>query len=331
MEPGHGIPAGRRPFRSRLLIVSSLQTSLSPGCRVCSGKEIEHFCSAFDRVLNRPERTWQILRCRRCGFGWTDPQLSPEEIASHYPAAYLGDTRKTLNDFLSGQLSRSRSWRGEREKIRLVESYVPRGKILDVGCGDAKFLWALDPRSWERSGVDFSRATVDLVRSHIAALHLVAGDIFSGEFSPGSFNVITFWHSLEHLPSPEKVLERAAALLRPGGWIFVSLPNLDSLQARRFRQRWYGFDDVPRHLFHFSTRSLDRLLVESGFEIRRHLPFSRLVNYHTLKHSLLHRCEACRGGRVLYYALKPFALALFPLLERLSGEYGILTTVARKP
>src|SRR5206468_7680879 len=140
-----------------------------------------------------------------------------------------------------------------------------------------------------------------------------------------------FWHSLEHLPSPEKVLERAAALLRPGGWIFVSLPNLDSLQARRFRQRWYGFDDVPRHLFHFSTRSLDRLLVESGFEIRRHLPFSRLVNYHTLKHSLLHRCEARRGGRVLYYALKPFALALFPLLERLSGEYGILTTVARKP
>ncbi len=298
---------------------------------MCHGTEIEHFCSAFDRVLHRPESTWQILRCKGCGFGWTFPPLNPDEIASHYPAAYLGDTRKTLDEFLSGKLACSRSWRGEKEKTRLVERYVDRGRILDVGCGDAKFLWALDPRRWDRSGVDSSRGILDLVRVRISGLHLVAGDVFSNELSPASFDVVTFWHSLEHLPGPEKVLMRATALLCPGGWIFVSLPNLDSLQARLFRHRWYAFDDVPRHLFHFSTRSLDRLLLEAGLVVRGHLPFSRLVNFHTLKHSLLHRCEERPGGRLFYYALKPLALGFFPLLERLSGEYGILTTVARKP
>ncbi|HEY3130584.1 MAG TPA: class I SAM-dependent methyltransferase [Acidobacteriota bacterium] len=301
-----------------------------PGCSICSSPEVELFCTAFDRISNHPEKRWQILRCRACGFGWTFPPLAEEEIAAYYPPAYLGDVRQTLDGFLAGTLQLSRSWRKEPEKVRLLERIVRTGRILDVGSADSKFLLALDPRRWQRTGVEFNREVVDLVRSKVPGLQLVTGDIYSQELPNLSFDVITFWHVFEHLPDPRRVLHRVYRLLRPGGWLFLSVPNFDSWQARLFRRHWYAFDDVPRHLHHFSPRSLELLLQEAGIHFCRHVFFSRIVNIHCLKYSLINWSEERFGSRRPYYFLKPF-LFLFHFLESFSRHYGMLTTIGRRP
>ncbi|MFQ5928767.1 MAG: class I SAM-dependent methyltransferase [Acidobacteriota bacterium] len=298
-------------------------------CPVCSCHDCELFTTAFDRVLDRPEETWEIRRCHGCGFGWTTPLLTEEEIKRHYPPTYLGDTARTVDEFLSGKLQRSRSWRKETEKVDLVERFVAGGRILDVGCGDGKFLWALDPRKWDKTGVELAQQTIRLVGERIQDLTLIEGNIFSDQLIEGSFNVITFWHVLEHLPQPGEVLKRVHQLLCPGGWIFISLPNLDSLQARLFRRYWYVFDDVPRHLYHFAPQPLEMLLGEKGLRVCKHLFFSPIVNIHCLKYSLINWTEAHFGSRLPYYILKPLLMA-FPLVERLSGKYGMLTTIARR-
>jgi SAM-dependent methyltransferase len=296
-------------------------------CYVCGSRNTGDFCAARDR---HGSGIWQIERCRDCSFGWTSPALAEDRIASYYPTAYLGDTRKTLDDFFSGRLAHSRSWRGELEKARLVERYVGRGKILDVGCGDGKFLWALDPQRWDRTGVETSRDTIANVTRRMPSLHLVAGDIYAVSLAAASYEAITFWHVLEHLPDPRKVLNRVFDLLRPGGWLFISLPNLESLQAHLFRAYWYPFGDVPRHICHFSRKSLDLLLMEAGMTVRAHCLFSPHVNFHSLKHSLLEWSEKCLGSRIPYYMLKPLLFA-FPLLERGTRKYGILTAISQKP
>ncbi len=298
-------------------------------CPVCSSSQGELFTSAFDRVLNRPEQPWRIQRCPDCGFGWTEPPLRDEEIKQHYPPTYLGDSRRTVEEFLAGRLQQSRSWKKEVEKVDLVQRFVSGGRILDVGCGDGKFLWALDARRWDRAGVEFSEDTVRLVNRKIDDLKLIEGDIFSPELPEGSFDVVTFWHVLEHLPRPQQVLERVQRLLAPGGRVFISLPNFDSLQARLFRRYWYAFDDVPRHLYHFAPLPLERLLREKGFEEPEHRFFSSIVNIHCLKYSLINWSEAYFGSRLPYYLLKPL-LMMVPLLERITGRYGMLTTVARR-
>jgi len=298
-------------------------------CRICRSSNVEHFCTVFDRVLNTTGASWHILRCKDCGFGWTFPPLPVDQIASYYPPAYLGDVAKSLEEYLSGELYGSRSWRGESEKVRLVERYIKGGRILDVGCGAGQFLWALDSKRWEKTGVELSRDTVELVRSRLPSLRLVMGDIYSSELPEAFFDAVTFWHALEHLPDPEAVLGRAAALLRPNGWLIVSLPNLASFQAKLFREYWYPFDDVPRHLYHFSGRALDLLFERTGLQTRKRLLFSPLVNFHSLKHSLIHWSEDRFHSRVPYYALKPL-LFLIPLLERPTGSYGMLTAIARK-
>jgi SAM-dependent methyltransferase len=296
-------------------------------CHACGSQNTADFCSARDR---HGSGTWQIMRCRDCGFGWTSPPLPEDQIASYYPTAYLGDTRKALDDYFAGRLTRSRSWRGELAKVALVERHAGHGRILDVGCGDGKFLWALDPQRWERTGVEASRDTLAIVRQRMPSLQLIAGNIYSDSLPAEAYDAITFWHVFEHLPHPREVLRRTEKLLRPGGWLFISLPNLESLQAKLFRQYWYPFGDVPRHIYHFSRRSLDRLLREAGLRVKEHRLFSPLVNFHSLKHSLLEWSERCWHSRIPYYALKPLLFTL-PPLERITRKYGILTTIAQKP
>ncbi len=305
------------------------RTAPQADCPVCSSSNVELFCTAYDRVLQMTSERWQILRCTACGFGWTFPPLPVERIPSYYPPTYLGDIEKSLEEYLSGNLQGSRSWRGEIEKTRLVERFVSGGRILDVGCGGGQFLWALDPDRWERIGVELSEAAVMLVRRRLSSVQLFTGDIYTNELPEGAFDAVTFWHVLEHLPDPEVVLRRAYALLRARGWLIVSLPNIASIQARLFRNCWYAFDDVPRHLHHFSERSLDLLIERAGFQLRRHLQFSPLVNFHALKHSLIYWSEEHFRTRIPYYALKPL-LFLFPLLERIARSYGMLTVVAQK-
>ncbi len=298
-------------------------------CPACGKDESRLFCTAVDRVRKQTAPVWRIERCIRCGLGWTSPAPTAEETAAFYPEDYFGDIERTLDDYLSGKLRGTRTWRGATEKVRLVERYIRSGRLLDAGCGDGKFLWALDPGRWEAVGVDTHRPTLSLVRARIPGLHLVEGDLNSAELAEGGFDVLTLWHVFEHLTDPAVTLRRVHRLLGPGGWLFISLPRFDSLQAALFRRHWYAFDDVPRHLYHFSKSSLDRLLREAGFEVRRHLLFSRLVNFHTLKHSLLNWCGDRSSTRTVYYLLKPL---LFPFvsLERLLDRYGIMTVIAQK-
>ncbi len=296
-------------------------------CPICLGRDAALFCVAVDRVRPAPNEMWRVIRCRGCGFGWTEPLLSGSELSNYYPSTYLGEIEARIGEFLSGELQRSRSWRGEREKVQLVERYAARGRILDVGCGDGKFLWALPPDRYERAGIERSSETVNLVRRRIQDLDLIAGDIHSRSLEPRRYDVITFWHVFEHLQEPALVLRRVGELLRPGGWLFISLPCIDSVQARLFRRFWYGFDDVPRHLHHFSEASLNLLLAKAGFRVVEHLLFSPLVNFHSLKHSLLNWNGERFRSRAPYYLLKPL-LPCLQVIERVTGRYGIRTVIA---
>lgn len=300
------------------------------GCLVCASMRTECFCRTHDRLRNRPEEKWQVLRCRDCGFGWTFPMPSEVEIQKYYPSDYLGSTREMIREFQTLALQKSRSWKKEAEKVNFLESFAPGGSILDVGCAEGKFLWALDGKRWRRTGVEISREVVEETGRHFKEIRWIAGDIFSSQLESGSFDAVTFWHVFEHLHRPRDVLSRTFELLAPGGWAILSLPNLESLQAQWFRRHWFAFDDIPRHLFHYSPASLRILLQEAGFEIAAQRFFSRIVNFHSWKYTLINWSECRSGNRRAYYLFKPL-LFLMPGLERISGKYGMVTMVARKP
>ncbi len=296
-------------------------------CPICGGARVELFCRVADR--DRPsDREWEVWRCSDCRYGFTRPDVPPEEIGSYYPESYLGEARATLEAFAAGTLQKSRSWRHETEKVELVERFRRQGRILDVGASTGRFLLALDGGRWRRVGVEYIEPVVELVRARFPELSLHPGDVYSQELEPGTFDVITFWHVFEHLFEPRRVLARIGELLRPGGLVVISVPNFDSWQARFFGRHWYALD-LPRHLHHYSPRALAILLEEAGLAVKGHFFFSRRYNVHQLKHSLVHWSEEKFSSRVPYYLLKPL-LMLVPWVEALGSRYGTLTMVARR-
>lgn len=298
-------------------------------CPLCGSGAVLALCSASDlQSSQRPRPRWQVRRCQKCRIAWTHPRPTPEQIRQAYPAAYLGDTEKTIQEFEEGSLQKSRSWRNETDKVRHVERHLEGGRILDVGCADGKFLWALDPGRWQRSGLEFLEETVQLVSRRMPQLELTAGTLEGADLPDGSFDAITLWHVLEHLPRPRQALERLHTLLKPGGTLFLAVPNLDSLQARLFGRHWMGLD-VPRHLFHYSPGVLRHLLEETGFLLVEERFQSSPVNIHHIKHSLLQWSRSRFSSRLPYYLLK-WGVFCLNWAEQWSGRYGMLLLVVRK-
>ena len=98
-------------------------------------------------------------------------------------------------------------------------------------------------------------------------VNVIAGDFLELDVE-GPFDAVTMWHVLEHLPDPLGAVVRAVDLMRPGGRLVISVPNVDSLQARFGGERWFHLD-LPRHLFHFGPRSPSALVERAGLRVVR--------------------------------------------------------------
>lgn len=281
-------------------------------------------------MLETDRRTFDVLQCSQCGFGWTEPKLDNDELGPYY-AGFLGNPEKTYQQWKEGRLQRTRSWKNEIAKTLLVERYVRGGRLLDAGCGDAKFLLALDPHRWKRSGLEMSEETVRLLGQYAPDLDVAVGTMENYDRSDADLDVVTLWHVLEHLQDPRASLLKIRRWLRPKGRVFISLPNLDSWQARHFRTHWFALE-LPRHLWHFSPRSLARLVVQCGFAVGAVEMFAPEVDFHSLKHSWLYRLEehADRSAaKSIYYLRRPL-LPLRHWWDRFTRQSAVFTMVCEK-
>jgi 2-polyprenyl-3-methyl-5-hydroxy-6-metoxy-1,4-benzoquinol methylase len=139
-------------------------------------------------------------------------------------------------------------------------------RVLDIGCATGSLLTVLKEMGWETLGVEISKAQAEYARNE---KNLDIKDIPLEENNfPGSFfNIVLASHLIEHLNHPSLFVEEVFRILNPGGYFFVTTPNIDGFQARLFGSKWRSaiFD----HLYLFSIRTLPRLLMEKGFTVEK--------------------------------------------------------------
>jgi 2-polyprenyl-3-methyl-5-hydroxy-6-metoxy-1,4-benzoquinol methylase len=240
-----------------------------------------------------------LWRCRACDLVRTAPQLTPEALEPYYRDEYWGGIAPADPNWIR---------RDQRSRTGFLDRFRTEGSILDVGCGLGFFLRALDPSRWDRYGIEPMPVPYREAGSALGSDRVLNTELTAAALPPGKFDVITFWDSLEHLPNPRAELQEARRLLRPGGIVLIGLPNFGGYQARHFGEDWYGLS-LPHHLCHYTSGTLTRLLEACGFRVRIAENRTGLENYHALKHSLLNRMtrlHGSRGGRLRYYAVKPF-------------------------
>lgn len=189
------------------------------------------------------------LVCADCGAQTTWPPPTDLELERAYRSWYRPQTGRfsgpadSLLRYLRGRLA------GRLARV------APPGPILDVGAGDGALLDALAAHG--RRAIGLER---EATRDDIRAVDLDEID--------GRWAAIVFWHSLEHLRDAGEAAERAFGLLEPDGVIVIAMPNVGSIQARAFGERWLALD-LPRHLVHVPASTLVARLSALGLRVER--------------------------------------------------------------
>lgn len=214
----------------------------------------------------------QITRCTACGFSCTNPQFDVDE----YRQIYAAVPRLTPENNPVAEAEKIRF----KRLVKLVSRYIAHPhRLLDLGCGDAKFL-SMMPAD-ERFGYEVADGNTIAE----ANVHILTGNFLSriGDFPlvEGSFDAITAWDVFEHLPDLYEYVEAIGRLLRPKGYLFVTVPNANSLIARLSGKHWNML--LLEHLWYFSPKTLDHFLsIHDFFMVKTgHIPFDVTITHLT--------------------------------------------------
>ncbi len=211
-------------------------------CQVCKSDLDDYLKEVFD---SETFDKFEIKVCRNCGLKQTFPQ--PKSLEKYY-AEYHGKRHSFTESF---RMNRRLS------KLKLCKNAE---NLLDIGCGNGSFLELASKKIGQIVGTEFNPPKVDFpVYQSLSAV--------KNTYGKHHFDAITLWHSLEHFPDLNEVLNDICYLLKDDGLVFIAVPNSSGWQAKLFGMNWLHLD-VPRHLFHFNPKSLAFCLQKYGFKIK---------------------------------------------------------------
>jgi SAM-dependent methyltransferase len=289
-------------------------------CIACGNSSPRRFIQAPDRFHDRT-KLYTLLQCPNCSLVWLDSPPPPDEMGQHYGPDY--DRAISATGEATGE-----RWRG---RVETLAKFKNGGRILDLGCSSGSFLSALPRDRWELYGIEMSQEVALRAKARCGA-EVFVGDILDAPFPAGHFDAITCIHVFEHMYRPNEVLAKVAEWLKPGGVFFALMPNIDSSGYHFFKSYWYALE-LPRHLFHFSPKSLTYMANSSGLK-RLSLKTERAIFLeHSARYILndalkgigIHRpsmATAPQSTLLFRTARKVFRMTLRPVLEGLIGLAG---------
>ena len=180
----------------------------------------------------------------------TSPHPRVEELGKYYESvAYISHT--DADKGLVARMYQMVKKYSLSKKLRLITSLNSRpGKLLDVGAGTGSFLSLAKQYGWQVQGVEPNASARDLASSKDIDL-LTDIESLAGQ----TYDVVTLWHVLEHIPDLKQTIVKLEELVRPGGNLIIAVPNYKSYDANYYKEFWAAYD-VPRHLWHFSQDSM---------------------------------------------------------------------------
>jgi 2-polyprenyl-3-methyl-5-hydroxy-6-metoxy-1,4-benzoquinol methylase len=284
-----------------------------------SGKQSKNvFISVKDYSVSG--EVFELVKNETFGFLETIPQPDLEKLPEYYKSDdYISHTDSKRNLF-------ERTYHiikkmALRRKLSLINSFSKqKGTLLDVGCGTGDFLELSKQKGWRVVGIepnDEARAIANKKTNNSVykTNHLL-------NLENHSFDIITLWHVLEHLPNLEEHIAEFKRLLKPNGTLIIAVPNYKSYDAKIYKTYWAAFD-VPRHLWHFSKESIKILMETFKMNVVKMYP----MQFDAFYVSLL--SEKYSTGRMTIF--RPFFIGLLSNLKAIwSKEYSSIIYCVKK-
>lgn len=237
-------------------------------CPVCNSTLLKPVLNATDYTVSK--EAFAVWECSDCTLRFTQDVPDSAHIGPYYKSEdYISHTNTSKG--LVNKIYQTVRHRTIRNKRKLIEraTGLSGGKLLDIGCGVGTFLHAMQEHGWTVTGLE-----PDAEARQVAAklYNLQVQEIGELETLPAAtYDVITLWHVLEHVHQLHDYIERLRELLKPGGTLLIAVPNYTSRDAAVYGPYWAAYD-VPRHLYHFSPASIDRLMAQHNMTVVTHKP-----------------------------------------------------------
>lgn len=244
-------------------------------CPACSGLEFQRTLAVEDYAVSH--ETFFIDQCTHCELQLTNPQPAQENIARYYQSnSYISHNKKSTSAF--DRLYKLIRMFTIRWKHYILTKYFleKRSSILDLGCGTGHFLKYLKKKGIPAEGVEPSPTARMIASENTGSVIHASLDTVTS-----TFDAVTAWHVLEHVPAPNETLKRLHRLLNQNGTLFIAVPNPGSYDAKKYQEYWAGYD-VPRHLWHFSKQSMTILLEKNKFDLLTVIPMKLDAYYVSL-------------------------------------------------
>lgn len=224
----------------------------TPKCPLCSSEKSRFlFCTRNLHSL-APEQ-YKLFCCRTCSHRYIHPQPGQDELARYYRGGYWSEMET------AGEIDA-----GVRRLLARLQREHPGGRVLDVGCAAGRKTSVMRDMGLDVVGLEPYEEGCHLA-GEAHGLEVVCAYLQNADLPRESFDAITFFDVIEHVRDPLGDLKAARTLLRPGGAIYLKVPNLRSWQARLLG-RWWAVLDPPRHLHHFTPSSLRHALLAADFK-----------------------------------------------------------------
>lgn len=279
--------------------------------------ELHPYISCVDETVSK--KTFQIDANESESILVTNPRPSLEDLGSYYESdAYISHT-DSAKGFVDRIYQAVKKY-ALVQKRKLVSTHIPDKSLLDIGCGTGDFLLELKRNGWKVSGMEPNSGARAKAEQKLSASLFSNPDL--SEINDGSWEGLSMWHVLEHVPDPNETVSQLWRILKKGGIAIIAVPNFKSWDAKHYKKHWAAFD-VPRHLFHFSQGGMKDLFLKNGFS---HLETKPMI-FDSFYVSLL--SEKYKSGRSNLFSAFWSGLRSNRAARR-NGEYSSLIYVFKK-
>jgi len=239
-------------------------------CPVCNSKNILKVLTASDYLVSHD--SFNIMECNECTLRFNSSIPNKNDINRYYQSdnyiSHTGVGNTIMNKVYN--FVKYFTLRSKKNSVQIFRGNKT-GSILDIGCGTGEFIKIMKQANWEIGGVEDNEFARERTEINVGSTIMDQTAFFA---STQKYDVITLWHSLEHLYDLKEYLNKISISLNANGVVMIAVPNYQSYDAEYFNQDWAAYD-VPRHLYHFSFDSLIKLLRQDNFRLilSRQMPF----------------------------------------------------------
>jgi len=234
-------------------------------CPVCGNSSFQKHLDCVDYTVS--QETFSLVKCDHCSFIFTNPRPTQSDIGRYYKSdAYISHTNSSRG-IMNKVYQQARKHAIKHKLVDIVEAHGALPKtLLDYGSGTGEFLAAAKDAGWITNGLELDDEARALSISNYQ-LKVESPDKLS-QFADNQFGVITLWHVLEHVHNLQDTIKEFKRILSPSGVLIIAVPNCESTDAQYYKEHWAAYD-VPRHLYHFTVKSMKYLMENNGFSIEK--------------------------------------------------------------